>query len=155
MTQGTREISKDFFEATVRIEQMHWLAAISTAVPDEFRDFCADGELRDSKRIMATFPWLAEELDTGFLSELEDRELGEEIVCELGKRGHFGFFVQLARPIPSEFGKDGKSHSYSWGHYQTEWFYFDGLEEILPTAKIWSDEIVARERAKALARTQS
>ena len=51
----------------------------------------------------------------------------------LDRNKKYGFIVQLATPV-----RDPQK-SYSWGHYTTEWFYFEDTTKIGEVAIEWVD----------------
>lgn len=68
----------------------------------------------------------------------------DEIAYFIARRGLVGYVVKFANPI--YIHADEASASYSWGHYTTNWFYGDTIEECWVHAAEWAK----RRRAKAI-----
>lgn len=58
-----------------------------------------------------------------------------------------GFLIQAAQPVMTAFYPTG-GYSYSWGYYHTEWLYAATADAISAVVDAWSDEALARDRAK-------
>lgn len=136
------EISQRLFDANVRIEEMFWLGGMSAGVPSDFEDFVQD-DLPEEKQILAALPFLG-----AFLKDDGDAA-AEDILAECSFRRKLGFILQLATPIPRDFGKDPRSYSFSWGHYATKWLYCETLNDLAPAAELWATGIVERAYQKA------
>jgi hypothetical protein len=95
----------------------------------------------DATEVIKALPWITD-VQGG---------AGEDICAELAFKRINGFFVQLAVPIPRDFHKDGKSYSFSWGHYRTEWFFFPTLDALVNRAETWAAEVVEAARKKTAA----
>lgn len=131
------------FDSTARVEMMWWLPGIACQPPQEFKDFI-ENDLPDEKELLKQLPWIKK-----FLDQKDWQLRAEEWPAEFHRKGCDGYLVQLATPIPKGFSEDGRSWSYSWGHYQTQWFYFDTLDELVQRAEQFAKDVQARERAKS------
>lgn len=124
------------FDYDVRVEHMFWVAGISASPPQEFDDFIEE-DLPEEADILEELPWLAMAGATG-----------EDICSEFAFKKMDGFFIQLGRPVPRDFNKDGTSYTSSWGSYRTKWIFVAKLEQVLEKAAAFSDEVVADARKK-------
>ena len=61
--------------------------------------------------------------------------------------------VQYATPVQRRFSEDGFMWTQSWGHYATQWFWGDSLEDCAEAARQWREAKIdawrAAEAAKA------
>lgn len=57
----------------------------------------------------------------------------------LAEQDKQGFLIQFACPVFEKVNRPGlMSTSFSWGHYRTEWFYFEDIEAAIYRAKEWT-----------------
>lgn len=137
---GNQKLAQRMFDASVRIENMFWIAGICAAPPSEFEEFVED-ELADNKELIEQFPWLK-----GFT---EQGAGAEDILAEFAFKGIDGFFVQLATPTPRDFMADCNGYSFSWGSYRLKWMFCKTLSEIVKRAEVWQKSVVDGQREKA------
>lgn len=144
-----KSIATRMFDAIVRVEQMFWLPGLANSAPSEFRDFIED-DLPDEKELLKQLPWLKR-----LIGDEDFRLEKDEYAIEFYRNGCNGFLVQLARPIPTDFLKEGRGYSFSWGYYQCRWFYFETLDALCDRAEKWSAEVVEKARAKSKPRAKA
>ena len=137
------KINERMEEATVRVEEIIWLpgAAIGGTLGEALRDALEDFYDGDRDNIFAAIPELKEFIDSGD----GDEDWASNIFSQAD-----GFLVQLARPVPSSFGSDSSSQTYSWGRYQTKWFHVNDVQEIVVIAEAFSESVVAKAYEKYL-----
>lgn len=135
-------------DAGVRVEQIIYLAAEIATNGEPSVAFLEALGYGSDQFVEVLFPHLKKTvededddsaIDTGLDPDLDDMW---EVLERLASDGRFGFMVQLARPVPHDFTKDGRRWDQSWGCYQTSWFYVNDLLEIAAIAEEWSKEIV-------------
>lgn len=139
----------DWTQTDARIEMLILVpAAISQgeeALPEVFSEhFCEGLPTRADAPLYAQLPALARWADA------EETPEAWEIVEALAIARVNGFLVQAAQPVVRNFYPSG--HSYSWGHYHTEWLYADSAEAIASVVDAWSKATLAKDRAAAEAR---
>ncbi len=79
---------------------------------------------------------------------LDDEEVSEGFLEICGQEGVCGLLGQAATPV-KQYSADGKSASFTWGHYHTAWFYGENLDEIVRKAAAWCADKEAAGRVKA------
>lgn len=144
----TSNLQSRFFEATVRIEQLIFVpgCGIFEALSEQVRDLIIDDLYGpNNEHIAAKLPAL------GKLLRSEDAPEEDDISEAL--HGVTGYFAELARPVPSGFISEDEDAGFyfSWGHYQTKWFYVETMEELAEVAEHFSKDVVARARQKRVA----
>ncbi len=126
-------------ELSLRMEQIVSIGAMqntgSLATPlKECLGFMAPATLE------ALFPTEAE-----FLADYEDESNVDRFAALVAERLLFarkdGYLVEYGTPIIT----DG---SYSWGHYTTEWFYGETVEDTFAAAVTWTEQTRACEKTK-------
>lgn len=120
-------------EATARVEAMFWIPSLTCGEghPREFREFCEDLPERRDHPLYQAIPAL--------LTSLDEDDFDPEMVAEdLLQSGVGGFLIQAATPCFSPYG-DGRSHSYSWGHYYTEWLHAPDERSIAKVVTAWAE----------------
>lgn len=132
-----KEIAKNLWDATARIEQVIFLAgavAQGDAIPDPLLELF--DEFDEISRCFPDVPDFAE-------SEGDARAAAESIADWFLMRNRLGFLVQVATPV---MRKDGKHYAYSWGRYRTCWVYGDSMDEAVKAALAWVDDVRAKEQ---------
>lgn len=138
-----------FEDHELRFDKMFWIPSMLHAsdLPDSVDELIEDLEMGTRCPLLQQLPWLQI-----FLAGLEDGERPYEIREKLREQLYEvkdrGFIVQAARPV-HEYHADGKSASYSWGHYNTAWLYGATLEGVIAEAISWADGLSAKEKALA------
>lgn len=138
------DLAEKMWNTGVRVETMWWIGGLCDTPTSDFKDFVED-DLADEKHLLEAFPWLSELLD-------EEAD-AETIVGEFGFRRIDGFLVQLAHPIPRDFIESG-GYSFSWGYYQTRWFYCKSLDEIVERAEKFAESVIEAGRTEWTRRKQ-
>lgn len=128
------QLAQRMFDANVRTETMFWLGSVCAAPSRDFQDFI-EQELTDASEIHGSLPWTK-----GWHGDAED------FLSDCAAKSINGFIVELATPIPDDFHKSG--YSFSWGYYQTRWFFFRSLEEMTTGAEAFQREVVKTARKK-------
>lgn len=96
--------------------------------------------------------WQAPGADLTAVQELWITEGNREEFAEAcWRKSCFGFLVQFATPVMKPHFKDGKvsGGSYSWGYYNTGWFYGETFEEATQKALAWAASKREEEEKKA------
>lgn len=123
------EMVERLAENEVRTERVIWVpgAIAAGSIPEDLSDFLDDVYPYEKyqPKILKTLPQLAKLLEDMGDDPLEECE---DLIFEY-LQGVEGFFVQLATPVKNEL-KNG-AYSFSWGVYQTEWFYVRTMEELV------------------------
>jgi len=133
------QLRQDFHNATLRMDVLIYLpAAISGGIAGEALEKFVEYDLADEVETNGLlFPGVEG------LSEDELRGDWEANVDYIASRhSEVGFLAELARPVFTR-------GSYSWGHYNTRWFYGETIEEIMKQAITWADALDAKNKAKA------
>jgi hypothetical protein len=129
-------------DATVRMDQVLLLAGMlcdGDAVADPLRELLED----DPDTLKRCFPDMPAEF-----AEVSDTDEFKETFLEWAYLGNkWGFVVQFARPV-MDWSADGNSAGFSWGYYNTAWFYGDTLDEAVERGLQWAVEREAAEKAK-------
>lgn len=141
-------IPDQMFEIGVRFEQLIWIPGIIAEPPSDgaFEDFCESLPDKATDPIYEAFPFLLQYLKDGDYPTTD--EVGEQFAMD----GTVGFLIQLAKPVVTPMGKDGKAIQYSWGNYHTRWVYVASMDGFVAAAQRYSDEMEASDRAKAARR---
>lgn len=129
-------MASDFFDASVRINQVIWLAAAicdTDALPESLEDgLLEDMGASDFRQIFPDYPKHEPEGD----EETEYPDACEYAQWLLDNR-KFGYLVSVQTPV-----REPGDTIFSWGYFSTKWIY---VEE-------WNEEEVMR-RALALSDT--
>lgn len=115
-----RSLGELFFDESIRIDQIIWLAACGDQPPDALEEFLEGEDAATLKRVLGLKK-----------SQIEDEDgepiRAEELLSTIARSGKQGFLVQAATPIPTAFHEDGHS-SHGFGWCQLEWFYTETLD---------------------------
>lgn len=136
----------DLLNANLRIAGMFLLPCpqVSSDMREAFYDNLPDQIEAFAKEC----GWHEEELDS-----LRDEDAGawDALNEEFMARGKTMLLLKVEKPVMTPYG-DGKSMSYSWGHYHMAYVASDGsFEELLTAALKWADECEATDRAQRAA----
>jgi hypothetical protein len=151
MTPGRNDMKKQkmadlcdrFWNATARIEEMFLLAAIGDSLPSRIEDLLQEEEWERLEKCFGKIPLhVKKDIDA------RDFEAFTEWISNTGKRG---FLVSMSTPVMKRYGEKGSS--YSWGHYASDWFYGDTLENALDKGFAWVEEQRMKENAEYEAKT--
>jgi hypothetical protein len=145
MSLTNLEIANALEEMTIRVESIVFLAGIDD--PESMSGFSEAQKFMDDfdDHTMATL-----KPDLPFLTEPDVDDDGS-FFYQFRDHGKWGFLVRVAHPVMT-FTKGHEGASFSWGSYNTAWFYGESIEEILPKAEAWADALDARRKALAEAK---
>lgn len=123
-----------FFDESIRIEQIIWIAACSYHPPESFEDFLSDEDPKDVKKIF------------GLKRQLSDDP--ETALSELARANKMGFLVEAATPIPVAFHQNScTTHGFGW--CRLGWFYTEALDAAFVQRLLdWKAEVHAETRKK-------
>lgn len=147
-----KQIQEVFEDRELRIDQLHYLAALSPGCPlsnglEEFFDDEAD----------EVFDVLKGSVPDATLKRFCDN-IGEfmgdsESVTEwLHEHELYGFIAHATMPQPRFFGDDAQFEEFSWGLCYIGWFYADTLDELIEKICAWTDDRRETARQRALAK---
>jgi hypothetical protein len=127
-THPYRDLGELFFEQSIRVEKIIWLAACSNQPPQAFEDFL---EEEDPAVVTGIF---------GFNPGGD----AEEALSALARKKKQGFLVEAATPIPVSFHKGGHiSHGFGW--CQMKWFYTEAMDDAFAVRLVeWKEKVVAK-----------
>ena len=131
------ELAEGFRGSTLRIEQLIFIAALDgVETHDTFRLFCEsmDNCVEAPDHLIKDLPFLSK----WFGDDDRDEDLFEDEMEALFEQfveaRKLGFLAQVAHPIMH-------GSAFTWGHYGTQWFYGESMEEILAKGVAWAKEM--------------
>lgn len=122
-----------FHNMNVRVEKIIWIpGAIGCgSVSRDFKDFCDDVIDPDVKPPVIPF------LEKYYIQdETFDANVINDIAEEFIANDMTGYLVQLSTPI-NTLNRDGKTYSYSWGYYKSQWVYVQSLDDLMQQIEHW------------------
>ena len=125
------KVSAFCFDNCIRIDKIIWLAGLTDAASDDFRD------LLDDLTNLEFF-----ELVDGKMPEYVQDCNPDELIQELPSLGLLGFLVQVSTPVVE---KDGRR---SWGYCKQKWLYVESLDEVMGLMKEWQDSLAKKAKKK-------
>ncbi len=128
-----RDLSGFFFDESIRLETIIWLAACGHDSPvSALNDFLDDEDAETIKEVLG--------------EPYEDiSESKEEYLTELARKNKMGFLVNAQTPVPQAFHKDGGFTSYGFGIAECKWFYTEALDEAFAARLLdWKEDVIAR-----------
>jgi hypothetical protein len=137
MTEEQLEILADH---TLRIESILSIGGMGVGgdLAGELEEYIETEQVEDLEETLPEVPsWLRP------AARMERDTFPATLVGWLISRGHAGLLVQYARPCMRHSSSGGSS--YSWGSYNTKWFYGETIEDTLDKATVWAEE---RKRAE-------
>lgn len=143
-------LADTFFDNSLRVDSIVWLAAIGDQPCESFEDFVTSRSKSTSElaaELLGITPkqWdkLADDAD-------DDRDTLGEIASRFARRRIEGFLVHVATPSPIEFLTDGGCVTYGFGCCTLRWFYTETLDAAFAAKAVkWKKEYYAAEKKKA------
>lgn len=124
-----REASSLFWDESVCVEKIIWVAGQTCHASSEFSDFL-DSYIDDAEDLL------------GIKIDGNDENFDpDEVAAQCVRNNKQGFLVQLSTPAPIKFDSDG-GHSFTWGHTNTKWFYAECMSEIPKLSKAFAEQII-------------
>lgn len=144
----THDRMVEMFNSSVRVEGM-WPFPVSPASEGLMELFDGRDVENMPEEIQALLKgWGEVELDDLFCDAHNFYDAFDELCGCAFRRNVHGFIGQIATPVLS-WGNDGKSASFSWGHYHTKIIFAPTADDFLDKAIAWADEISERGRTEA------
>jgi hypothetical protein len=128
-----KELLEILEENTLRVESILSIGGMQNggSLKSELEDFFEDTDFKELREILPACPdWLESEVDNDFSDGLI--EWLEE---------HNGYLVRYGRPVMRRGSSDGAGLMYSWGCYNTRWFYGETVEATVPLAAAWAEKM--------------
>lgn len=149
-------------QATIRAEHILHLGAMLTQsddMPDALIEFIDDLDKHIAKALATDMPWLPEML-TRWESEdgVTDEEERDDFNTLVYRHACYGYLVKYATPVmkPRRCSNgEWSGASFSWGYYNTAWFYGETLEETVTKALNWAESLRQQEIAEIEAKESS
>ncbi|MCG9100484.1 hypothetical protein [Laribacter hongkongensis] len=145
------------YEATLRTETILHMGAMFSSGDDMsgiLEEFFDDLDDSIASQLAGDMPFLE-----GLLKEDEEDgfPVKEIIFSEIHRHSCFGWLVQFATPVMTPHKREGewRGNTFSWGYYNTRWFYGETFEETVEKAAEWADECRQEEREKVEAQEEA
>jgi len=142
-------------QATIRAKQILHLGAMLTqadSMPEPLGDFIDDLDIHIAKALATDMPWLPEMLARWEREDsVTDEEEREDFNTLVYRHACYGYLVEYATPVMKPMrSSNGEwcGASFSWGHYHTQWFYGETLEETVGKALSWAESLRQQEIAE-------
>ena len=137
--------------AVLRVDAVLLLAGMlndGEALADPLRDMLDDA---DDDELTQCFP----DMPAALLADRDDDTVFRESFCMWAHdAGKFGFAVKFARPVMT-WNREADSSSFSWGRYNTAWFYGDTLAQAMRQGKKWAKARELAEKSKQCPRSKT
>lgn len=144
-------LADTFFDASLRVDTILWLAAIGDQPCEAFRDFV---ERSDNKHTTALVTQLLG-ITAKRWDKLAQEEQHEEIASLFARRRLEGFLVHVATPVPTDFTENGGIITYGYGFTTGRWFYTETLDAAFAAVVVkWKNEYYAEEKKKHAAKAK-
>lgn len=150
----SRQLACEYFDHSIRAEEVIWLGAQCDQYPDALKEMCEDlqdlkyGEL-DKVFSEGSGRKIKFCRERGFKKHKngEYDDIDPEVFMGLTiDEGLYGFMVEFATPVPTGFTESG-SYSLGFGYYERKWFYTEAFDEALfNRAKKWAESVEAYAR---------